>query len=104
MLQLRVFGDSPAMGDVAERLGALAGVRHVSTSGGHDGNALVTADVSATSADAALEMVRAAGVPSEDISLLRLDAIGPASASDEPVALIWADLLGQARVNARTAV
>src|SRR5208282_932434 len=37
-------------------------------------------------------------------SLLRLDAIGPASASDEPVTLVWADLLGQARVNARTAV
>ncbi len=105
MLQLRVFGDSLAMGDVAERLGALPGVRHLSTSGGgHDGNALVTADVSATVADAALEMVRGAGIPSEDISLLRLDAIGPASGADEPVALIWADLLGQARVNARTAV
>jgi uncharacterized hydrophobic protein (TIGR00271 family) len=105
MLQLRVFGDSPAMGDVARRLDALSGVRHVSTSGGgHDGNALVTADVSATVADAALEMVRGVGVPSEDISLLRLDTIGPASAADEPVALIWADLLGQARVNARTAV
>ncbi len=29
---------------------------------------------------------------------------GPESGSDEPVALVWADLLGQARVNARTAV
>jgi len=105
MLQLRVFGDSPAMGDVAERLSALPGVRHLSTSGrGHDGSALVTADVSAAVADAALEMVRGVGIPSEDISLLRLDTIGPASAADEPVALIWADLLGQARVNARTAV
>ena len=105
MLQLRVFGDSPAMGDVARRLGALSGVRHVSTSGGgHDGNALVTADVSASVADAALEMVRGVGIPPDDISLLRLDTIGPASAADEPVALIWADLLGQARVNARTAV
>jgi uncharacterized hydrophobic protein (TIGR00271 family) len=105
MLQLRVFGDSRAMGDVAGRLSALPGVRHLSTrGGGHDGNALVTADVSATVADAALEMVRGVGIPSEDISLLRLDTIGPASAADEPVALIWADLLGQARVNARTAV
>ncbi len=105
MLQLRVFGDSRAMGDVAGRLSVLPGVRHLSTSGGgHDGNALVTADVSATVADAALDTVRGVGIPSEDISLLRLDTIGPASAADEPVALIWADLLGQARVNARTAV
>ncbi len=93
------------MGDVAGRLGAMPGVRHVSTSdGGHDRNALVTADVSAAVADAALGMVRGVGVPAEDVSLLRLDVIGPASASDEPVALVWADLLGQARVNARTAV
>jgi uncharacterized hydrophobic protein (TIGR00271 family) len=105
MLQLRVFGDSSTMGDVAGRLGAMPGVRHVSTSdGGQAPNALVTADVSAAVADAALGMVRGVGVPAEDISLLRLDAIGPASASDEPVALVWADLLGQARVNARTAV
>jgi uncharacterized hydrophobic protein (TIGR00271 family) len=105
MLQLRVFGDSSTMGEVAGRLGAMPGVRHVSTSdGGQDQNALVTADVSAAVADAALGMVRGAGVSAEDISLLRLDVIGPASASDEPVALVWADLLGQARVNARTAV
>jgi uncharacterized hydrophobic protein (TIGR00271 family) len=105
MLQLRVFGDSQAMGDVAERLGAMPGARHVSTSnGGRDGNALVTADVSATVADAALEMVRGLGIPAEDVSLLRLDAIGPAPASEGSVALVWADLLGQARVNARTAV
>jgi uncharacterized hydrophobic protein (TIGR00271 family) len=105
MLQLRVFGEAPAMDDIAGRLGAMPGVRHVSTSGrGRDGNALVTADVSATVADAALEMVRGVGVLPEDISLLRFDAIGPASAADEPVALVWADLLGQARVNARTAV
>jgi uncharacterized hydrophobic protein (TIGR00271 family) len=105
MLQLRVFGDSSTMGEVAGRLGAMPGVRHVSTSdGGQAQNALVTADVRAAVADAALEMVRGVGIPAEDISMLRLDTIGPASASDEPVALVWADLLGQARVNARTAV
>jgi uncharacterized hydrophobic protein (TIGR00271 family) len=105
MLQLRVFGDSSAMVDVAERLGAMPGVRHVSMSDrGHDGNALVTADVRAAVADGALEMVRGLGIPGEDVSLLRLDAIDPVSASDEPLALVWADLLGQARVNARTAV
>src|SRR5271155_771491 len=105
MLQLRVFGNSSAMGDIAARLHALSGARHVSVTGStHDQSALVTADVHAGAADDALEMVRELGVPAEDITLLRLDAIGSASASDESVALVWADLLGQARVNARTAV
>ncbi len=105
MLQLRVFGESSAMGEVVERLGALPGARHVSVTGGGDSrSALVTADVRGAAADGALELVRGLGIPAEDISLLRLDAIDPASATDEPVALVWADLLGQARVNARTAV
>jgi uncharacterized hydrophobic protein (TIGR00271 family) len=107
MLQLRVFGDSSAIVEVAERLGALSGASHVSVNdGARDGTALVTADLRAAAADGALEMVRGLGLPAEDISLLRLDAIGSGSASapDESVALVWADLLGQARVNARTAV
>jgi uncharacterized hydrophobic protein (TIGR00271 family) len=104
MLQLRVFGESAALGDIVQRLGALPDVRHVSISDGHLGSALVTADVGAASADRALGMVRGLGVAAEDVSLLRLDAIGGASVSDGPVTLVLADLLGQARVNARTAV
>jgi uncharacterized hydrophobic protein (TIGR00271 family) len=105
MLQLRVFGESSAVGEVAKRLGDMPGARHVSLVGGvREGSALVTADVGARVADGALQMVRAAGIPAEDISLLRLDAIGPAAGTDEPVTQVWADLLGQARVNARTTV
>jgi uncharacterized hydrophobic protein (TIGR00271 family) len=105
MLHLRVFGDTAAMADVARRLDALPGARHVSVAAGvHDGEALVTADVRAPAADAALEMLGKLEIPSEDISLLRFDAIDPNAASEETVALVWADLLGQARLNARTAV
>jgi uncharacterized hydrophobic protein (TIGR00271 family) len=105
MLHLRVFGDSAAMGEVAERLGGLAGARHVSmTNGVGAGDVLVTADLLAASADGALEMVRGLGVAAEDMTLLRLDAIGPSPTTDESVALVWADLLGQARLNARTAI
>jgi uncharacterized hydrophobic protein (TIGR00271 family) len=105
MLQLRVFGDSSAVGEVARRLGAEPGARHLSVvAGERRGSALLTADVRAAVADGALELARGAGIPPEDISLLRLDAIGPALPADEPVALVWADLLGQARVNARAAV
>jgi uncharacterized hydrophobic protein (TIGR00271 family) len=105
MLQLRVFGESSAVGEVAKRLWDMPGARHVSVVDGvGEGSALVTADVGASVADVALQMVRAAGIPAEDISLLRLDAIGPAAGTDEPVTHVWADLLGQARVNARTTV
>jgi uncharacterized hydrophobic protein (TIGR00271 family) len=105
MLHLRVFGDSATMGDVATHLRALPGARHVSLTGEQpDGKALVTADVRAPAADVALAKVRSLGIPAEDVSLLRLDAVDPASAADEPVALVWADLLGQARLNARAAV
>jgi uncharacterized hydrophobic protein (TIGR00271 family) len=105
MLHLRVFGDFGAMAEVAEQLETLTGVRHVSrTDAGHDGTALVTADVSAETADAALEVLARLSVPAEDIALVRLDLIAPLSTNTEPLALVWADLLGQARVNARTAV
>ena len=105
MLHLRVFGDTAAMADVAERLDALPGARHVSIGAGvHEGDALVSADLRAAAADTALEVLGELGIAHEDISLLRFDAIDPTAAPEETVALVWADLLGQARLNARTAV
>jgi uncharacterized hydrophobic protein (TIGR00271 family) len=105
MLHLRVFGDIQAMAAVAEQLATLPGARHVSrTDGGRDGTVLVTADVDADAADTALETLSRLRVPAEDIALVRLDRIAPLSPETEPTALVWADLLGQARVNARTAV
>ncbi len=105
MLLLRVFGESAAMDGVAERLRESDGARHVSASDrARDGTVLVTAEVQPVHADGALEMISALGIPAEDVSLLRLEAIGPVLAPEESVAIVWADLLGQARVNARTAL
>ena len=82
MLHLRVFGDFGAMAAVAEQLETLAGVRHVSrTDAGHDGTALVTADVSAETADTALEMLARLSVPAEDIALGRSRPPEPSGAS-----------------------
>lgn len=93
------------MADVAKRLDALPGVRHVSVAEGvHGGDALVTADLRAAAADQALELLGGLGIPAQDFSLLRFEAIDPTAASEETVALVWADLLGQARLNARTAM
>jgi hypothetical protein len=92
------------MAVVAEQLDVLPGVRHVGRAdAGHD-RGLVTADVSAGAADVALETLTRLTFPAEDIALVRLDCIAPLSAEAEPLALEWADLLGQARVNSRTAV
>jgi uncharacterized hydrophobic protein (TIGR00271 family) len=93
------------MAAAAQRLQALPGVRHVSrTDAGHDGMALLTADVRADTADATLETLARLSVPDQDIALVRLELIAPLSAEAEPLGLVWSDLLGQARVNTRTAV
>lgn len=93
------------MAAAAERLEALSGVSHVSrTDARHDGTALLTADVRADTADAALEMLARQQIPDADVALVRLERIAPLSAEVEPVALVWSDLLGQARLNTRTAV
>ncbi len=92
------------MGDVLQHLAALPGADHLSISPGEQARrSMVTADVRAGSADEALAVVHGLGIPAEDAYLIRLDVIGATATADEPVSLIWADLLGQARINARTA-
>jgi uncharacterized hydrophobic protein (TIGR00271 family) len=104
VLQLRVYGDSPLMAAVAERLDALPGARHVSlVETRADGAVLVTADVRADAADRALATLDALGVAAGDIALVRLDTIIPDVGTSEASALIWADVLGQARIQARIA-
>jgi len=100
MLQLRVYGEAQKMAVIAEDLGRLPGVRHVLLSDGLAGGGVVTADIHPDSADTALTRLAEFGVPAEDITLLRLETIGPA-ATAEPTILVWADVLGKAQVQAR---
>jgi uncharacterized hydrophobic protein (TIGR00271 family) len=101
MLQLRVYGDASTMAVVADDLGRLPGARHVSLSDSRvAGNGLVTADIRAEAADAALTRLGRLGIPADDITLTRLDTIGPA-ASTEPMSLVWADVLSRAQLQAR---
>jgi uncharacterized hydrophobic protein (TIGR00271 family) len=95
VLQLRVYGDAATLAAVADDLGRLPGTRHFSLSGG-----LVTADIRPEAADAALTRLNRLGIPAEDVTVVRLDTIGPAATS-EPLVLVWADVLSQARVQAR---
>jgi uncharacterized hydrophobic protein (TIGR00271 family) len=90
------------MATVAEHLDGLRGTRHVSlVETRADGSALVTADVRSDAADPALATLEALGVPPDDIALIRLDLIATEAGKSEASALIWADVLGQARVQAR---
>jgi uncharacterized hydrophobic protein (TIGR00271 family) len=97
-----VFGAAPLMTEVAERLSALPGARHITWTEARDrgGGALVTVDLRADAADPALEAIREAGVPSTDAELLRMESISPGHPR-RGASLIWADLLGQAGEHAR---
>jgi uncharacterized hydrophobic protein (TIGR00271 family) len=101
VLQLRVYGDASTTAAVAEDLGRLPGTRHVSLSHSEPtGDGLVTADIHPEAADEALTRLGRLGIRPDDITLVRLETIGPA-ATTEPLVLVWADVLGQARVQAR---
>lgn len=102
VLQLRVFGASPVIVDVASQLEAIPGARHVILTGdGASGKSLVTADLVDDAVDQALGRIKPLGLPSEDVVLLRLDSIGPAAAQRPLASVVWADLLSQAGANAR---
>jgi uncharacterized hydrophobic protein (TIGR00271 family) len=91
------------MAEVAEALSGLGGARHITQAetGHREDWVIVTADLHADSADAALHSLRRLGVPADDFSLLRFDAIQPLVRRPHAASLVWADLLGQAGEHAR---
>lgn len=102
MLQLRVYRDPGAVEAISDGLSRLPGVRHLSVTEASRGTgATITADVRVGAADAALALLDRLGVPADDIVFARLDTISSVSGGSEPLALVWADVLGQARVQAR---
>jgi hypothetical protein len=102
MLHLRVYGPADSLTEIGGDLEACRAARSVALAQGiRDGHVLLTAEVSAESADAVLELFMGNGVAEDDIMLARLDEIGPIKPGRTAASLIWADMLGQARVNAR---
>ena len=89
------------MATAAERLDGLPGTRHVRVVEAAHGAALLTADLRSEAADSALATIGSLGVARDDVTLLRLDTIAPADGGGDVTALVWADVLGQARVRAR---
>ncbi len=102
MLQLRVFGASQQLGDIAARLREIPGSRHVVRTGdGANGSAFVTADLVDDAVDQAVKQVRGMGVAAEDLVLVRLETIGLAATQRPLSSVVWSDLVTQAGVNAR---
>jgi uncharacterized hydrophobic protein (TIGR00271 family) len=102
VLQMRVFGPSQRMTAVAGQLDVIPGSRHVTLT--HDAgstNALVMADLAEDAVDRALAYINTLGLPGEDVTLVRLDTIGPTVAQRPLASVVWADLLSQAGANAR---
>jgi uncharacterized hydrophobic protein (TIGR00271 family) len=103
MLHLRVYGSSHALTKVGQGLEDRGTAQRVALADGvRAGHVLLTAEVDSESADAVLEFLVHSGVPEKDIRLTRLDEVGPILGGRSDAGLIWADVLGQATVNART--
>lgn len=106
MLFLRVYVPEALAEEVASGLGAIDGVRHLARAPlVEPGAAMVTADVEPGSVDAALEALERFDIPADDVLLARLTLIGPAR-RDGPFArnsdaLIWSEVLGEARAQSR---
>ena len=102
MLLLRIYASYAALDEVARGLDEHGSARHVALSpAARSGHALLTAEVHPESADPVLEFLVNLGVAEEDIALARLDEITPVASAHPSTSLIWADVVGQARRNAR---
>src|SRR5512132_2273704 len=102
MLHLRVYGHSASLTQVGEGLADHHAARNVViVPGVRAGHVLLTAEVEVESADAVLEFLSDRGVERGEIGLARLDEIAPVGSSHAATSLIWADVLGQTRRNAR---
>jgi uncharacterized hydrophobic protein (TIGR00271 family) len=102
MINLEVFGESAAMAEVAEVLEAAQHVSRVRmVEATRPGHSIVSATARPRTVDRLLERLRGLGVADTDISLIRVEVVGPSATERPEVSLIWEDVLGMAWLNAR---
>jgi uncharacterized hydrophobic protein (TIGR00271 family) len=102
MIALEVFGETPAMTAVAERLVEIDGASRVRMeSAMRDGRSVVLAHVSHDATDQVLVELRALSVAPADMTLMRVEELGGGLPGEEDSSLIWADVLGLAGSNSR---
>ena len=102
MINIEVFGESSAMELIAGRIDAMDGINRVRiVRAARVGHSVVVADVHPASVDSLVETLGQHGIPDPAITLTRVDVIGSMAATVEDASLVWADVLGSARLNAR---
>jgi uncharacterized hydrophobic protein (TIGR00271 family) len=103
MLQLRVFGENQRLTGLGTWLEDSGRAIHtvVVPAFGDVHNGLLLSDIEADSATSVLARLNEAGVSQDDVAVIRADDIGPAIPRGRDTSLVWADMLGLARRNAR---
>lgn len=102
MIALEVFGDTPVMADVAERLLQVDGASRVRIEPvSAEGCSLVRANVSHDATDYILAELRALNIDRTDVTLMRVEELGGDVTGAGDASLIWADVLGLAGSNSR---
>ncbi len=102
MIALEVFGETPTMTAVAERLVEIDGASRVRMEAAcGDGRSVVLAHVSHDATDQILAELRALSVARADVTLMRIEELGGGVPGDDDTSLIWADVLGLAGSNSR---
>jgi uncharacterized hydrophobic protein (TIGR00271 family) len=102
MFHLRAYGTSRDMADAGAQLERSGVARHVSVATAVlDGHSVLTAEVPPEFADDVLGFMHDRGVTPDDVALARVEEIGRSPRARTGASLIWADVVGQANVNAR---
>jgi hypothetical protein len=102
VISLEVFGRSPEMEKVAQRLQDVEGVSRVRVVPAvRAGHSVVSAAVRPRSVDTLLEGLRGSGVPDSSITLMRVDVVGRAATGQVETSLVWEDVLGMAWLYSR---
>jgi uncharacterized hydrophobic protein (TIGR00271 family) len=102
VIHLEVFGESAAMSSVAGLLDEVEGVSRARVVPAvRTGHSVVSATVRPREVDAVLEALHRQGVPDADVTLARVEVVGPLATRPAEASLVWADVLGTAWVNAR---
>jgi uncharacterized hydrophobic protein (TIGR00271 family) len=102
MLQLRIHGPAASLEAIGRGLddgGAVRGIAVVDAI--RPGQAVLTAEIRPDAADRVLAAVADRGLPGENVTLVRLDDVGPIHRRSGAATLIWADVLSHATLNAR---
>ena len=102
MMHVEVFGPSELMAEVASALDELDGITRVRrVEAARPGHSVVAAAARPRAVDRLLDELTRLHVPGSDIAVTRVDAVEWTATRDTEASLVWADVLGQAWVNAR---